>query len=153
MSLHCQGYAHLLLLNCIILEVSNEVWSLRESLGLVCHDWTLFSDRWVWLPVWLCAAVRQPQLCLSVGPSGERAHPGSGAAHMAGHTPGSCQQPEPAIRCTMRCVCVCLCVSMCLCLCVCVCHHLYTLLWGKLTFQLFHCWVKHADSARWMEKQ
>lgn len=149
MSLHCQGYAHLLLLNCIILEVSNEVWSLRESLGLVGHGWTLFSDspvqgpRWVWLPVWLCAAVRQPQLCLSVGPSGERAHPGSGAAHMAGHTPGSCRQPEPAITHTMLCVRA----------CVCMCHHLYTLLWGKLTFQLFHCWVKHADSARWMEKQ
>lgn len=127
MSLHCQGYAHLLLLNCIILEVSNEVWSLRESLGLACLGWTLFSDRWVWLPLWLFAAVRQPQLGLSVGPSGERAHSGSGAAHMAGHTPGSCQQPEPAITCTM------------LCVCVCVCHHLYTLLWGKLTFQLFHC--------------
>ncbi len=76
------------------------------------QGWTLFSDspaqgqRWVWLPVWLCAAGRRPQLCLSVGPSGKRALPGSAAAHRAGHTPGSCQQPEPAITCTMLGVCV-----------------------------------------------
>lgn len=107
MSLHCQGYARLPLLNCIILEVSNEVWSLREILGLVCHGRTLFSDsavlgqRWVWLPVWLCAAVRQPQPGLSVGPSGGRDRPGSGAEHMAGRTPGSCRRPEPAITHTM----------------------------------------------------
>lgn len=43
MYLHCQGYAHLLL-NYIILEVSNEVWGLRENLGLVRHSWALFSD-------------------------------------------------------------------------------------------------------------
>lgn len=64
-------------------------------------------QRWVWLPVWLCAAVRWPQLCLSVGPSGKRAHPGSGAEQTAGHTPGFCQQPEPAITHTMLCVCTC----------------------------------------------
>ena len=100
-----------------------------ESGISVCHGWTLFSDslgvlgqRWVWLPVWLCAAVRRPQLCLSVGPSGKRALPGSGAAHMAGHTPGSCRQPEPAITHTMQGVCATTCI-----------------LWGKLTFQLFHC--------------
>lgn len=61
----------------------------------------------MWLPVWLCAEVRRPQLCLLVGPSGKRAHPGSGAAHMARHTPGSCRHPEPAITHTMLGVCVC----------------------------------------------
>lgn len=71
------------------------------------HNWTLLSDSpvlgqwWVWLPVWLCATVRRPQLCLSVGPSGKKAHPGSGATQMAHHTPGSCQHPEPTITHTM----------------------------------------------------
>lgn len=60
----------------------------------------------MWLPVWLRAAVRRPQLCLSVVPSGKRAHPGFGAVHMAGHTPGSCRHPEPAITHTMLGVCV-----------------------------------------------
>lgn len=81
--------------------VKGRVWD------YVCHDWTQFSDspvlgqRWVWLPVWLCAAVRRPQLCPSVGPSGKKSHPGSAAAHTARHTPGSCQHPEPAIMPTM----------------------------------------------------
>lgn len=73
----------------------------------MCRGWTLFSDspilgqRWVWLPVWLCAAVRLPQLCLSVVPSGKKAQGGSGAAHMARHTCGSSRHPEPAIMHTM----------------------------------------------------
>lgn len=69
--------------------------------GLLFSDSPVLRQMWVWLPVWLCAVVRQPQLCLSVGPSGKRAHGGSGAAHMARHTPGSCQHPEPAITHTM----------------------------------------------------
>lgn len=71
-----------------------------------------WDKRWVWLPVWLCAAARRPQLCLSVGPSGKRAHPGSGGAHTARHTPGSCQHPEPAITHTMLGVCTCVCLPV-----------------------------------------
>lgn len=121
----------------------------KGSLGLVCQAGLLFKDSpvlrrtWVWLPVWLRAAARQPRLCPSVGPSGRRARGGSGAAHMARHTLGSCQHPEPAIMHTMPGVFV----------CMCVCHRLYTLLWGKVTFQLFHCWVMHANNTGWIEKQ
>lgn len=59
----------------------------------------------MWLPVWLCTAEKQPELCLPVKPYGKRAHGVSGAAHMAHHTPGSCQHPEPAITHTMQGVC------------------------------------------------
>lgn len=123
--------------------VKRRVWDYWAMTGLLFSDRLVLGQRWMSLPVWLRAAARRPRLCLSVGPSGRRAHPGSGAAHMAHRTPGSCQHPEPAITHTMVGVCVCVRVLLCL----------YTLLWGKLTFQLFHCWVMQADSASWMGKQ
>lgn len=91
--------------------VKGRVWDYCATTGLLFRDRLVLGQRWMWLPVWLCAGARQPRLCLSVGPSGRRAHPGSGAAHMAHHTPGSCQHPEPAITHTM--VGVCVCVSVC----------------------------------------
>lgn len=128
MSLHCQGYAHLLWLDCIILEVSNEVWSLKGESGISAGLYLVTGgQRWVWLPVWPCAAARRPRPGLSVAPSGRRSHPGSAAARRAGHTPGSCQQPEPAITHTQRRG---VCVSVCDCI-------LYSE--GKVTFQLFRC--------------
>lgn len=90
----------------------------------------VLGQRWVWLPVLLCAAARRLQPGLSVGPSGKRAHPGSAAAHTADHTPVSCLQPEPVITHTMQGVCE----RMYLCVCT-TC----TFLQGKLTFQLFLC--------------
>ena len=41
-------------------------------------------------------------------------------------------------------------VCVCVCVCLCEAHHLYTLLLRKQTFQLFLCWVMHADGASWM---
>lgn len=96
--------------------VKGRVWDYCATTGLLFRDRLVLGQRWMWLPVWLCAGARQPRLCLSVGPSGRRAHPGSGAAHMAHHTPGSCQHPEPAITHTMVGVCVCKCVCSCVCI-------------------------------------
>lgn len=134
----------MLVFSCLTVSRWRWVWEFRGESGMSVSPlrFLFCVTNWAWLPVWLCAAVRPPQLCPSVGPSGGRAHPGSGAAHTARHTPGSCQQPEPAITNTHAHDAACACVG-----------NLYTLLWGKLTLQLFGCWVKHADGARWMEKQ